>query len=171
MFVAGGYAPELIDRFVSGTNEGNIVINSAFHRNSESMVYTELDALEFHMYLRYHHCWARRITKPDPDAGGGADMSMESEPDPPNLTSSSPGLAGSPEHRARSVSPLEFFGSPSPPPPPGPRAVRVVWKVNPETGEKFLDTESFMGSVRSMGSASMSISSTSSIAKHIQHRN
>lgn len=171
MFVAGGYAPELIDRFVSGTNEGNIVINSAFHRNSESMVYTELDALEFHMYLRYHHCWARRITKPDPDAGGGADMSMESEPEPPNLTSSSPGLAGSPEHRARSVSPLEFFGSPSPPPPPGPRAVRVVWKVNPETGEKFLDTESFMGSVRSMGSASMSISSTSSIAKHIQHRN
>jgi len=150
VFVAGGYASELIDRFVSGTNE-------------------ELDALEFHMYLRYHHCWARRITKADPDAsGGGPDISMETDSDP-NTSSSSAGPVGTPDAlHARSVSSLEFFGSPSPPPPPGPRAVRVVWKVNPETGEKFLDTESLMGSVRSMGSASMSISSTSSIAKHIQ---
>jgi len=134
-FIASGYAPELLERFFEGSCK-------------------ELDELRFHMYLRYHHCWARRISKPE--GGAGLDVATDTGHSPhPDTTADPPELATS----------IPSIGTPHPPPPPPSRAVRVEWKVNPETGETFLDNESLIGSIRSMGTASMSISSASSVPK------
>ncbi|KLO11866.1 S-adenosyl-L-methionine-dependent methyltransferase [Schizopora paradoxa] len=45
LFLANGYAPELVQRFIQGADK-------------------EMDELLVHMYLKYHHCWARRIGEP-----------------------------------------------------------------------------------------------------------
>ena len=93
----------------------------------------------------------------DIDVGGGGNPSTFPSPADANSVFSA---------SVRSYSP-PLHGSPS----PGPRAVPIEWQVDPHTGERFLDTESLMGSVRSMesrrslGSASMSISSAASMPK------
>ncbi|KAL5532760.1 hypothetical protein ACEPAF_4534 [Sanghuangporus sanghuang] len=46
MFVATGYPPALIERFLEGTDK-------------------ELDELSLHMYVKWHHAWGRRVEGPN----------------------------------------------------------------------------------------------------------
>ncbi|KAI5118738.1 hypothetical protein M0805_000067 [Coniferiporia weirii] len=156
LFLANGFPPELVERFVQGAH-------------------TELDELELHMYLQYHHCWARRRIVPSDGAAGEvafvpttadteiSDSAMEYDhehsvsPPPSSTFPLSTSLQAESEltrHiQARARSPPSLH--------PGPRAVPVLWKADPETGKIVLDTESLAGSARSMGTANMSMSTSS----------
>jgi hypothetical protein len=64
MFLAGGYPPELVDRFVYGSDEGT---PQGFHTThlvgrhaADAPLGTELDALSVHMYLQFHYVWGRK---------------------------------------------------------------------------------------------------------------
>ncbi|EJD02285.1 uncharacterized protein FOMMEDRAFT_141383 [Fomitiporia mediterranea MF3/22] len=56
MFVATGYPPALIERFVEGTDR-------------------ELDELKIHMYVKWHHAWGRRREKSNRPLGPATQLS------------------------------------------------------------------------------------------------
>lgn len=70
MYVATGYAPALIDRFMEGTDQGKIHLAHLLASVSSYLcshyafycVYVELDNLTLRMYVKWHHSWGRRIT-------------------------------------------------------------------------------------------------------------
>lgn len=107
---------------------------------------SELDELSVHMYLRYYHCWARRVTHPDPNELPAENTFQDGDVDVAEDSSSSP-------------QETTHDGLPASPQPPR-RAIPIRWKLDPSTGERILDTASLAGSLMSLGSKSMSISTT-----------
>ncbi|THH11984.1 hypothetical protein EW145_g276 [Phellinidium pouzarii] len=59
MFVATGFPPALIERFMEGTDK-------------------ELDELSIHMYVKWHHAWARRVDGPN-QLRAATELSVTSE--------------------------------------------------------------------------------------------
>ncbi|KAH8109632.1 hypothetical protein DFH11DRAFT_1548084 [Phellopilus nigrolimitatus] len=83
-------------------------------------LYQELDVLDLHMYLRYHHCWARRV---GPTIISQSVHEMQDHDEPTSMTSSEPGNMSSELHDSDSAM-LSF--SPPPQVPHGRRALPVI---------------------------------------------